>query len=565
MIKIDIRKSEHTNEDYSIFVSFPYDANVVDIIREQLIKFWEPATKEWELPLSCLEHLVDRLHNYEITINADENVFKAKKVEIPEEFKYKTKPFKHQEDCMLYGLSHNKWLLGDEQGLGKTKEVIDIAIAKKLQYGYKHCLIICCVNGLKWNWKAEIKTHSNENCWILGQTIKNHREVIGSNEKKYMDLLDLQNGVDVPINDSYFIITNIESLRNNDILNKLVELCDKGIIDMIAADEIHLGVKNPKSLQGKAFLKLHADTMIAMTGTPLMNSPVDLYTLLRWLGVETHSFYTFQQHYCSYGGYGGYEIIGYKNLDELQKRLDAIMLRRRKADVLDLPEKIYIKEYVEMTSKQAQIYKEVTMDIQAHIDQIKKANNPLAELIRLRQATGYTGILSSQVEESAKLDRMIEIVQESLSNGKKVVIFSNWTQITNAVEYYLAENEIYNYASITGDTKDDERQLIVDGFQSGQFDIVIGTIGAMGTGLTLTAGTVEIFMDEPWNRAKKEQAEDRCHRVGQTNNLTIYTLITKGTIDERIYELVEEKGAMADLLVDGKVKDKGALVDYLLS
>ena len=95
--------------------------------------------------------------------------------------------------------------------------------------------------------------------------------------------------------------------------------------------------------------------------------------------------------------------------------------------------------------------------------------------------------------------------------------------------------------------------------------VIIGTIGAMGTGLTLTAGTVEIFMDEPWNRANKEQAEDRCHRVGTTENVTIYTLVCKGTIDERINELVEHKGAMADALVDGKSTiSKGQLVDFLL-
>ena len=88
----------------------------------------------------------------------------------------------------------------------------------------------------------------------------------------------------------------------------------------------------------------------------------------------------------------------------------------------------------------------------------------------------------------------------------------------------------------------------------------------MGTGLTLTAGTVEIFVDEPWNKALKDQAEDRCHRIGQKNNITIYTLLTKNTIDERINELVEKKGKMSDALVDGQVVcDKAELLDYLLS
>ena len=133
------------------------------------------------------------------------------------------------------------------------------------------------------------------------------------------------------------------------------------------------------------------------------------------------------------GGYGGYEVIGYRYLDELQHKLDSIMLRRLKNDVLDLPEKTHITEYVEMTPKQAQIYKEISSEIRMNIDQIKMANNPLAELIRMRQATGYTGILSSKVCESAKLDRMEELVSDAIENNKQVVIFSNWTQMTDVV------------------------------------------------------------------------------------------------------------------------------------
>ena len=583
MIKIDIRKSENTNEEYSIYVSFPYSAEVVDIIREQLIRFWNKDTKEWELPLSCLETLVDKLHNYEININADENVFETTKPGLPEGFEYKTKPFEHQIEGVLYGLSHNKWLLGDEQGLGKTKEVIDIAIAKKMQKGYQHCLVICGVNGLKWNWANEVETHSNEKAWILGQRVnKKGKTVIGSNQDKYNDLLEVLHKTDAPINDCYFIITNIESLRYKldtgateidkygkvqkvymyPITEILSELCYQNQIQMVAFDELHK-CKNVSSEQGKQLLDIKAETMIGMSGTPLMNQPMDLYVVLKWLGYENHSFYSFKNHYCEFGGYGDYEIVGYKNLDELQKKLDSIMLRRRKEDVLDLPEKIYIDEYVEMTPKQAQIYKEVTMDIQANIDQIKAANNPLAEMIRLRQATGYTGILSSTITESAKLDRMEELVEDAVENGRQVVIFSNWTQITSVICDRLGK---YSVGVITGDTKDEDRQALVNAFQENKLNVMVGTIGAMGTGITLTAGTVEIFLDEPWNKANKEQAEDRCHRIGQNSNLTIYTLLTKGTIDERIHQIVERKGMMADAIVDGQIKmDKGQLVDFLLS
>lgn len=559
MINIRIDKSNKVNGDWALYVSFPYDNQIVETIRSFSSRFWNKDTKEWELPFKYFADGIDKLSAYEFDITGPYIPTEKKKAEIPAGFEFKTEPFQHQIDGFNYGLENDRWLLGDEQGLGKTKQVIDIAVAKKLAKGYKHCLIICGVNGLKWNWVSEIHTHSDEDAYILGQRVKGHKVVIGSNEDKYADLEHIE------ANSSYFIITNVETLRSEKIAAKIAKYCATDVFGIVAIDEIHK-CKNPSSQQGKGILKLQPECRIAMTGTPLMNTPLDLYIILKWLGYEKHAFYAFKKHYCNMGGFGGYEIIGYKNLDELQEQLDDIMLRRLKEDVLDLPEKTPITEYVEMTPKQAQIYAEVTAEIKANIDNIKMANNPLAELIRMRQATGYTGILSSKIKESAKLDRMEELVEEATQNGKKVVIFSNWTQITHAIEERIL-NMGWAPLVITGETKDEDRQRYVEMFQTRENNpVIIGTIGAMGTGLTLTAGTVEIFMDEPWNKALKDQAEDRCHRVGTRENVTIYTLICKGTIDERINELVEKKGAMADALVDGKiVGDKRELLDYLLS
>jgi len=557
MININIAKAKKCNGDYSLFITFDYDYKIVEAIRKLPSRYWNPDKKEWEVPFAKLGDLVNNLQNFEFNITGQYVTLEKPKAKIPEGFSFKTTPFQHQIEGFNYGLVNDRWLLGDEQGLGKTKQVIDVAVAKKLQKGYKHCLIICGVNGLKWNWANEIKTHSNETGYILGQRIKNHKVTIASNNAKLDDLRAIDN-----IND-YFIITNVETLRNDEITQELVNLCKSGKINMIAADEVHK-MKNPSSQQGKGFLKLKAETMIAMTGTPLMNTPLDLYIILKWLGYEKHAFYAFKKHYAVMGGFGGYQVVGYRNLNELQEQLDSIMLRRLKDEVLDLPAKLYVDEFVEMTPKQRQIYNEVTAEIKMNIDNIKMANNPLAELIRMRQATGYTGILSSTIQESAKLDRMEELVEDARQNDKQVVIFSNWTQMTDAI--YKRLHQKYTLSVITGQTPDDVRQHNVQMFQEGRSKVMIGTIGAMGTGLTLTAGTVEIFMDEPWNKANKEQAEDRCHRVGTKENVTIYTLLCKDTIDERIHDLVEQKGAMAKALVDGKIStDKNALLDYLLS
>lgn len=557
LVAIDIRKADKVSGEWGMFLSFPYNEQLLGIIRVLPSRYWHSDTKEWEVPLNKLKELIDNMSNYEVQITGELNALVEKKV--PDiKFDFKTKPFDHQIEGFNYGLTHEKWLLGDSMGLGKTKQILDLAVAKKQLNGYKHCLIICGINGLKWNWIKEIKTHTYEEGYILGQRVNSRgKTVIGSNGDKLKDVLRIE---ELP----YFIVTNVESFRDEKIVGALKSLCDNATIGMIAFDECHVA-KNPNSQQGKGILKLSAKNMIAMTGTPLLNTPLDLYIILKWLGYEKHSFYAFKNHYCIMGGYGGYQIMGYQHKDELKEQLDEIMLRRLKEDVLDLPEKVYVDEYVDMSKEQEKIYDEILNDLRLNVDKIASTPNPLSQLIRLRQATGYTGILSTDVQVSAKLDHMEELVEEAVANGKKVVIFSNWTQITD--EAYRRLSKKYSGIVITGTTKDSERQSYVNAFQTDStVKFALGTIGAMGTGIDLYAGTIEIFLDIPWTMGVYQQAVDRCHRIGQKNNVTIYNLICKNTIDERIQEIVNKKGQLSDSLIDGKtVEDKRALLNYLLN
>ena len=169
MITIDVRISNKCNGEHALFVSFPYDNYIVSVIRALPSRYWDKETKEWEIPIKKLDVLVEQLSKYDIKITGNVNALnsgnqqsKPKICENLANFTFKTSPFEHQIEGFNFGLTHDRWLLGDEQGLGKTKQVIDIAVAKKETCGYKHCLIVCGVNGLKWNWQNEIKTHSNE-------------------------------------------------------------------------------------------------------------------------------------------------------------------------------------------------------------------------------------------------------------------------------------------------------------------------------------------------------------------------------------------------------------------
>lgn len=484
---------------------------------------------------------------------------------------FKTKPFKHQLEGIEYGLAHDKWLLADQMGLGKSAQVIDIADARNV----KHCLIICCVNGLKWNWLNEVNKHSYNDGYILGK----RGNTIGSNKQRLDDLDRID---ELP----RFIITNIETLQyrvvtgektkkvikgkikevdkySYPITEKLQDLCNSGQIEMIAVDEFHL-VKNDDTEQAKQLLKIHSPIQIAITGTPVENAPLDIYMSLRWLGYYADPYGRFKYHYCKMGGYNGKEILGYKHLDELSSILDTMMLRRLKEETLDLPDKLFVDEYVEMSSKQARIYNGEKRTLVKNIDRIKKSVNPLTEFIRARQATGYTGILSD-VKVSAKFDRMEEIVDNAVSNGKKVVIFSLWTQIVNPAYERLSRK--HKGVIITGDINDEERYKNKELFQNDDsVEFIIGTIGAMGYGIDLYAGEVVIFLDEPTNMERKNQALDRLHRIGATHNITIYTLMCKDTVDERVHHLVEMRGEMSNILINGSSElDKTSLINYLLS
>lgn len=482
-----------------------------------------------------------------------------KNIKLPE-IKSKIKLYEHQLDAIKFGLDRNSFLLGDEMGLGKTASSIHYAIAKKKESHYKHCLIISGINGLKFNWLNEIEKVSEEKGIILGARNNRKGQLVSKGSKEILE--DLKSIARIK---EYFLITNIQSLRNKRIVELLVSLIIENYITMIILDEAQ-AIKDPTTQQAKGLLKLRAKTKVAITGTPFMNRPIELYSIFNWLDVDKHSYYAFRNHYCVMGGYKNYEIVGYKNLDELQGKLDEVMIRRLKKDLLDLPEKIYKVEYLELGNEQQKIYNEIRDEILQRVDQIKLDPNPLASFTRLRQATAFTSILSSSVDESVKLERISELVSELKANNRKTVIFSNWSVVADKLEEELKKQKISTY-KITGKIKQEERMDIIKDFAE-KGDVLIGTIGAVGTGFNLTMANTVIFFDEPYNRALKEQAEDRCHRIGTKESTEIITLVCKSTIDEKINNLVYKKGVMFDALVDKEIElkelNKLELIDYLL-
>lgn len=559
MISVRYGEPKKLSCEQSIFVSFPYKAIIVDVIRSFPERVYNPKDKSWELPHDVLVELKNKLHleSFDVVGEPVNNKKFGEKVIVKYTLakELKTKPYPYQKEGIDELLSFDKYLLLYDMGMGKGLTTIAVALKRKELGQVKHCLVISGINGMKYTWKNEVEQHTTSSVKVIGgRKNKKGTWVSGSTKDKLDDLNNFN---------EFFLVTNVESLRNKEIRDKLKDLMKKNVIEMIIFDELQ-SVKSSSSQQGKALLLLskYVKYFYGLTGTPLMNSPLDLYVPLKLVDKEKSNLYGFSHRYANYGGFGGYEIVSYKNLSELQQKLDSVSLRKKKSDVLDLPPKIYIDEYVELGKKQRKIYDDVLKMIMENIDEISLSPDPLGQMIRLRQATADTSILSSTIHESAKIDRLKEIVKEIVDNGDSCLIFSSWTTVTDILERELQE---YKMAVITGKVKDRERQK-KKFMEDDSCHVLIGTVAAMGTGLTLTKATTVIFMDEPYTRAAKEQAEDRAHRIGTTSSINIITLMAKDTIDEYIHKLVMKKGVMSDSIVDAKydVKSKD-VIRYMLT
>ena len=547
----------------SIFVSFRYKQSIINVIRSLAERTWNAEDKEWELPYDSLTELQSILVGEEFSIKGtpyDDKKYGEKKVphDVTLPKGLKTKLYKYQKDTFDECLVYPKYILNLSQGTGKTLTSIAVALKLREEGKIKRCLILPCISGLKYTWQDEIKLHTGMESNILGNRKDKHGVwSVKGNKDKLEDLKHLNK-------DDFFVITNIESLRDKDILDELKKQCKSGKIDCIVVDECHK-VKNQGSQQGKAILALSklVGYFYELTGTIIMNKPIDLYVPLKCVGKEQANFTQFKNRYCIMGGYGNYQIVGYKNLSELQKKLMDVSKRLTKEDVLDLPPKIHLDEYVDMGQKQKKIYNEVYNSIMEDIDNISLSVDPLSKLIRLRQATATTDILSSTVNESVKFDRAAELIEEIVDKDESVIVYSNWTEVIN--RFYDVISAKYKTALVTGKVKDTDGQI--KKFKNNdEYRVIMGTTGALGTGYTLTKAHTIIFLDEPWTKAVKDQAEDRAYRIGTTSSVNIITLMCKNTIDEHIHKVVKLKGAMSDTIVDKKydINDRKVL-EYLLT
>lgn len=586
-------------------LKFKYDPQFIELLKLVPGRVWSPNEKIWTIPKDRLGFLVNQLRGtvYEnsLDIHSDEEIninstldstFRIPDIDISKIHMYVKEGsslYSHQYDFMKFAIDRQLrgnmrgFILADAPGCGKTLEVVNLAIYNKKQYGMKHCLIICCVNSSKYNWREDIEDHTRGEYsgYILGSRRKRNGHIKYDTEtsKKLEDLVNkTQCGSDEPW--PFFIILNIEALRykvgkSYPIADEIIKLINSGEIGMIAVDEIHKNTSHT-SQQGKQLLRIYKSqtrtiSWIPMTGTPIVNRPTDVFLPLRLVGGhDFKSFYQWAENFCIFGGYGDYEIVGYKNIPYLKSLLQDNMIRRRKEDVLDLPPKIYYTEYVENTGYQAKLYKQIRAELAKQKSEAVRLNHPDISFIRLRQVNGSPEIVDSSlsvnddyIKYNAKLQRLMELLEDAISNGEKVLVFSNWVEPLRTLYRFVSKK--YKTCCFTGTMSESDRQKNKRVFQNNpDYKVLLGTIGAAGTTHTFTAASTVIFYDEPWTPSDKSQAEDRAYRIGTTQSVKVYTIITQDTVDDAVHSLLYRKKGVSTYIVDNKLDLKNETVMDLL-
>lgn len=332
----------------------------------------------------------------------------------------------------------------------------------------------------------------------------------------------------------------------------------------IIADEVHR-IKNRKVQTTHALKSLYADEKTGCSGTPADDMPMDLWSILNWLWPKYYtSYWRFVKHYAVYetetnwgNGQTYQKFVGVQNARSLHDEMAPWFVRRRKEDVLkDLPEKTYTDVWVDLHPKQRRAYNEMRDDMITWVENNKDKSLPVmaavvvAQLTRLQQfALGYmegeqttrrvrdkeTGKVSVEPwvhwtisDPSSKLDAVMEIIKDNPS--KQFVIFSQFKSVLNLLGKRLTKAKI-PHGLYTGDVKKSDRDKLVRDFQAGKVRIFMGTIAAGGEGITLTASDTVIFLDRSWKPSKNRQAEDRVHRIGQTNAVQIIDIMARDTVD----------------------------------
>lgn len=468
-------------------------------------------------------------------------------------YEYKDSNLSLEDTSILrdYQLTGVKWLynlaktgfggiLADEMGLGKTIQVI-YYIKQMLKDNPTSKFLIVVPTSLAYNWEHEFDSFASQ----IKKAI-----CIGSKEKRKHILKDL-NKINV-------IITTYGLLREDE------EIYENLNFNTMIIDEAQ-NIKNNHAGITKVVKSIKAETKFALTGTPLENSILELWSIFDFIMPGYLANLTkFQSKYKIKDFDEDSEIL----IKGLSKQINPFILRRKKSDVVkELPEKLINDIYIDLKDEQKKLYVAELNRVKEEMDKIIKEEGMnkarfliLQLLTKLRQICIDPSIVYDNYSDgSNKIEQLENIVSEYTKNNHKVLIFSSFKTALNIVKEKLNNAKIKTYM-IDGSVPAKTRIEMVDNFnENDDIKVFLIMLKSGGTGLNLASADVVIHLDLWWNPQAENQATDRAHRIGQTNTVEVIHLITKGTIEEKILELQNKKRILSDKLIDGEIRDKNII------
>lgn len=450
----------------------------------------------------------------------------------------KTKPFPHQVEAIEYISNRVNVPLFDEQGLGKTKIVIE-ALCNNMEQGIIDGALIICKKHLIGNWKDEIETHSH----------LKHIVLRGSANEKGLKFMGY----------SLFYIINYESVIGE---VERLKMCLKIRKMAIVLDESHK-IKNPNAKTTNAILELKdlAKKRIIITGTPIANKPLDLWAQFYFLDngkLLGNNYKQFEKMYSI--TLKGDDLHRQKDrFNNLREIILSNSIRRLKEDVLELPEKIYIEKYVQLEEQQKKIYDQLKKELYIEITNIDgekiidKSDELLKKLLRLAQIASNPFLIDKAYNETpAKFPLLDTLIENILEQKEKVIV---WSCFVDNIRILYKRYKKFGSLILYGDIPIEKRNEIVKQFRNNdEFMILIANPAAAREGLTLTSANNAIYLDRNFNLVDYLQSQDRIHRISQTKECRIYKLIGKNTIDEYIDEIIYKKHKLAEY-VQGDIDD----------
>ena len=439
-------------------------------------------------------------------------------------------PLTHQKEAIEKLTGSRRFILADDMGLGKTTSTIIAA----LETGAKKILIICPAS-LKINWEREIANYTDRSVYI-------------AEGKKFST-------------ESDFVIVNYDILKNfHDPKDKENSLLFKSEFELVVLDEAHM-VSNAQAQRTKiinSYVKTIKRVWL-LTGTPMTSRPMNYYNLLNIIeSPVAQNWMAYAIRYCqgyqfTAGNRKVWNVTGASNLEELRDRTSKQILRRLKEEVLDLPDKIITPVYLRLKSKE---YEDLMGEYYEWFD--KNSNESSSLTVQFSKLMKVRKVISNE-----KVKQTIEFVENIIDQGKKVIIFTNFTDTLQTIYQHFGKQAVY----LDGSCNKVQRQFAVDQFQDNEkITVFVGNLKAAGVGLTLTSAEAVIMNDLSFVPAEHAQAEDRAYRYGQKNNVLVYYPLFENTIEGAVYDILNHKKKIISTVMGDEISENvGDVVEEILS